>query len=82
MRASVGKRSPEYSTRSPFLAAMGSTCKQGKPNGNLKTNGRVPHWAEDDPKSEGSPFKDQRSQKEESLGIKIAETADEGNLSD
>ena len=39
----------------------------------------VPHWAEDDPKSEGSPF---RSQKEESLGIKIAETADEGNLSD
>lgn len=34
---------------------MGSTCKQGKPNGNLKTNGRVPHWAEDDPKSEGSP---------------------------
>ena len=26
--ASVGKRSPEYSTRSPiFIAAMGSTCK-------------------------------------------------------
>ncbi|KAL0299910.1 UNVERIFIED_CONTAM: Cytochrome c oxidase subunit [Sesamum calycinum] len=24
-----GKRSPEYSTRSPFLAAMGSTCEQG-----------------------------------------------------
>jgi len=33
--ASIGKRSPEYSTRSPFfLAAMGSNCKQGKPNGN------------------------------------------------
>ncbi|MFQ6619929.1 hypothetical protein Gotur_009952 [Gossypium turneri] len=39
LRASVGKRSPEYSTRSPFLAAMGSTCKQGKPNGNQKTGG-------------------------------------------
>lgn len=39
LRASVGKRSPEYSTRSPFLAAMGSTCEQGKPNGNQKTNG-------------------------------------------
>ncbi|CAN1153255.1 hypothetical protein LINPERPRIM_LOCUS14580 [Linum perenne] len=36
---SGGKRSPEYSTRSPFLAAMGSTCKQGKPNGNQKTGG-------------------------------------------
>ncbi|CAN6455538.1 unnamed protein product [Victoria cruziana] len=47
-RASVGKRSSEYSTRLPFLAAMGSTCEQGKPN--------VPHWAEDDKKSEGSPF--------------------------
>ena len=39
LRASVGKRSPEYSTRSPFLAAMGSTCEQGKPNGNQKTGG-------------------------------------------
>ena len=39
LRASVGKRSPEYSTRSPFLAAMGSTCKQGKPNENQKTGG-------------------------------------------
>ena len=30
---SVRKRSPQYNTRSPFfLAAMGSTCKQGKPN--------------------------------------------------
>ena len=38
--ASMGKRSPEYSTRSPFfLAAMGSTCKQGKPNGNKKWEG-------------------------------------------
>ena len=37
LRASVGKRSPEYSTRSRFfLAAMGSTCKQGNPNGNQK----------------------------------------------
>ena len=28
LRASVGKRSPEYSTGLPFfLAAMGSTCK-------------------------------------------------------
>ncbi|KAM4118724.1 hypothetical protein ACJW30_03G002800 [Castanea mollissima] len=35
----TGKRSPKYSTRSPFLAAMGSTCKQGKPNGNQKTGG-------------------------------------------
>ena len=34
-RASVGKRSPEYSTRSHFfIAAMGSTLKQGNPNGN------------------------------------------------
>lgn len=39
LRASVGKRSPEYSTRSPFLAAMRSTCEQGKPNGNQKTGG-------------------------------------------
>jgi len=40
LRASVGKRSPEYSTRSPFfLAAMGSTCKQGNPNGNQKREG-------------------------------------------
>ncbi|KAK8703865.1 hypothetical protein V6N13_047508 [Hibiscus sabdariffa] len=39
LRASVGKRSPEYSTRSHFLAAMGSTCKQGKPNGNQKMGG-------------------------------------------
>ena len=40
LRASVGKRSPKYSTRSPFfLAAMGSTCKQGKPNGNQKREG-------------------------------------------
>jgi len=37
---SIGKRSPEYNTRSPFfLAAMGSTCKQGKPNGNQKREG-------------------------------------------
>lgn len=55
LRASVEKRSPEYSTRSPFLAAMGSTCEQGKLNGNQKR--AVPHWAEDDPKSEGSPKK-------------------------
>jgi len=35
--ASVGKRSPKYSTRSPFfLAAMGSTCKQANFNGNQK----------------------------------------------
>ena len=40
MRASIGKRSTEYSTRSPFfLGAMGSTCKQGKPNGNQKREG-------------------------------------------
>ena len=39
LHGSVRKRSPEYNTRSTFfLAAMGSTCKQGKPNG------RVPHW--------------------------------------
>nr|YP_009381445.1 hypothetical protein AEK19_MT1035 [Utricularia reniformis]ART31258.1 hypothetical protein AEK19_MT1035 [Utricularia reniformis] len=56
LRASVGKRSPEYSTRSPLIAAMGSTCEQGKPNGNQKTG--VPHWAEDDPKSEVSPLKE------------------------
>jgi len=38
--ASVGKRSPEYSTRSPFFhAAMGSNCKQGKPNRNQKREG-------------------------------------------
>ena len=35
LRASLGKRLPKYSTRSPFfIAAMGSTCKQGNPNGN------------------------------------------------
>jgi len=40
LRASVRKRSPEYSTRSPFLLRhMGSTCKQGKPNGNPKREG-------------------------------------------
>ena len=40
LRASVGKRSPEYSTGSPFfLTAMGSTCKQGNPNGNKKWEG-------------------------------------------
>jgi len=40
LRASVGKRSPEYSTTSPFfLAALGSTCKQGNPNGNQKQEG-------------------------------------------
>jgi len=40
LRALVGKRSPEYSTRSPFfLAAMGSTCKQGNRNGNQNREG-------------------------------------------
>jgi len=40
LRASVGKRSPEYSTRLLFfIAAMGSTCKQGNPNGNQKREG-------------------------------------------
>jgi len=40
LRASVGKTSPEYGTRSPFiLAAMGSTCKQGNPDGNKKREG-------------------------------------------
>ena len=40
LRASVGKRSPKYSTRSPFfLAAMGLTCKQGNPNGNQNREG-------------------------------------------
>jgi len=40
LRASVGKISPKYSTRSPFfLAAMGSTCKKGDPNGNQKRGG-------------------------------------------
>jgi len=40
LRASVGERSLEYSTGSPFfLAAMGSTCKQGNPNGNQKREG-------------------------------------------
>ena len=39
-RASVGKTSPVYGTRSPFfLASMGSTCKQGNPNGNQKREG-------------------------------------------
>jgi len=38
--SSVGKRSPEYSTRSPFfLATMGSTCKYGNPNVNRKQEG-------------------------------------------
>jgi len=37
LRASVGKRSPKYSTKSPFfLAAMGSTCKQANFIGNQK----------------------------------------------
>jgi len=40
LRALVGKRSPEYSTRSTFfLAAMVSTCKQGNPNGNQNREG-------------------------------------------
>ena len=40
LRASVGKRSRKYNTRSPFfLAAMGSTCKQGHPNGNQTREG-------------------------------------------
>jgi len=40
LRASVGKGSPEYSTRSPFfLAALGWTCRQGNPNGNQKREG-------------------------------------------
>jgi len=40
LRGSVGKRSPEYNIRSPFfLAAMGSTCIKGKPNGNQKREG-------------------------------------------
>ena len=40
LRALVGKRSPEYSTRSPFfLAAMGSTCEQGNLNGNQNREG-------------------------------------------
>ena len=40
LRALVGKRSPEYSRRSPFfLAAMGSTCKQGNRNGNQNREG-------------------------------------------
>ena len=40
LRASVGKRSLKYSTGSPFfLAAMGSTCKQGNPNENQKREG-------------------------------------------
>jgi len=35
VRAFLGKRLQEYSTRLPFfIAAMGSTCKQGNPNGN------------------------------------------------
>ena len=57
LRASVGKSSLKYSTRSPFfIAAMGSTCKQGTPMGTK--NERVPHWhwAEDDPKRKGSPY--------------------------
>lgn len=39
LRVLVGKLSPEYSTRSPFLVAMGSTFDQGKPNGNKKPGG-------------------------------------------
>jgi len=40
LRAVVGKRSGEYSTGSPFfLTAMGSTCRQGKHNGNQKREG-------------------------------------------
>jgi len=40
LRASVGMRPPQYSTGSPFfLAAIGSTCKQGSPNGNQKREG-------------------------------------------
>jgi len=40
LHASVGKRAPEYSTRSLFfLPVMGSTCKQGKHNGNQKREG-------------------------------------------
>ena len=40
LRGSVGKRTPEYNTRSPFfLAAKGSTSKQGKPNENQKREG-------------------------------------------
>jgi len=40
LRASIGKRSREYSTRSPFfLAASGLTCKQGNPNGNQNREG-------------------------------------------
>ena len=40
LRASIGKGSPDYSTRSPFfLAAMGWTCKQGNPNGSQKREG-------------------------------------------
>jgi len=40
LRASVGKRPPQYSTRSPFfLAAMGSTYQKGNPNGNQKQEG-------------------------------------------
>jgi len=40
LRASVEKKPPQYSTRSPFFhAAMGSTCKQGNLNGNQKREG-------------------------------------------
>lgn len=39
LRVLVGKLSPEYSTRSPFFVAMGSTFDQGKPNGNKKPGG-------------------------------------------
>ncbi|MCD9642705.1 hypothetical protein HAX54_029613 [Datura stramonium] len=49
-----GKISPEYSTRSPFLAAMGSTCEQGKQWEQPKNRGyRI--GQKDDPKSEGYP---------------------------
>jgi len=40
LHASGGKRPPQYRTGSPFfLATMGSTCKQGNPNGNQKREG-------------------------------------------
>jgi len=40
LRSTVGKRSPEYRTRSPFfLVVFGSTYKQGNPNGNQKREG-------------------------------------------
>ena len=57
LRGSVGKRLPKYNTRSPFsLAAMGSTSKQGKPNGNQKREGTALTLGKSNPKSEGSTF--------------------------